>query len=478
MTSAEPAGGSETNESRTVVLLAVIEAISKVASFVMFMFVTRELTVAEFGLFSWALALSLLPVAFAVWGFGATVLQHGPSNRQQVPALLTEAVLWRLILSVPVILLLALPIWGQPEYRLGLVLVGIACLADTFNELIRAAAGSIMRQRAVAYNLLGQRIAVAILVIVAVHKWPSATALAAAYCLGTVLGVIAMFVSAARIGLLPRPSLVTREGMRNMWRRSHAVGFAGVLGTLTFRSDTVLLGWLSTLTATGVYAAGYRLFESSLFLLYALVRVSTPKMSASRDKSALLRLVSLTPTIALCAFIPYVAVLVARGGDVMTLVFGSQYGGVDSKLTMALLGLSLVPYAIQFLSQSALISRKFNRSVLIGAIVVLVVNVGFNAAFIPPWGPVGAAAGTLVAMLVAWGYLRWRVGREIGPAPLWPWVWPAFLAGALTVPVLIFVPNVLVASVLGGVVYVGLWMLLYRTLRPDLFGMAMKTVKR
>ena len=42
---------------------------------------------------------------------------------------------------MPVIRLLALPIWGQPEYRLGLVLVGIASLADTFNELIRYAAG-------------------------------------------------------------------------------------------------------------------------------------------------------------------------------------------------------------------------------------------------------------------------------------------------------------------------------------------------
>lgn len=478
MASKESPVDSEANESRTVLLLAVIEAISKVASFVMFMFVTRELTVAEFGLFSWALALSLLPVAFAVWGFGATVLQHGPSNRQQVPALLTEAVLWRLILSVPVIVLLALPIWGQPEYRLGLVLVGIACLADTFNELIRAAAGSIMRQRAVAYNLLGQRIVVAILVVAAVHKWPTATALAAAYCLGTVLGVLAMFVSAARIGLMPRLSLVTREGMRNMWRRSHAVGFAGVLGTLTFRSDTVLLGWLSTLTATGIYAAGYRLFESSLFLLYALVRVSTPKMSASKDRSALLRLVSLTPTIALCAFIPYVVVLVVRGGDVMTLVFGSQYGGLDSKWTMALLGLSLVPYAIQFLSQSALISRKFNRSVLIGAVVALLVNVGFNVAFIPPWGAVGAAGGTLVAMLVAWWYLRRRVHREIGPAPILPWVWPALVAGLLTVPVLLFVSSVLVAAVAAGLFYLGLWALFYRVLRPELFGLAMKAVRR
>ena len=70
----------------------MVEAASKVASFVMFMAVTRMLSVEDFGLFSWALSLSLLPVAFAVWGFGTTVVQHGSSQRDQVPRLLTEAI--------------------------------------------------------------------------------------------------------------------------------------------------------------------------------------------------------------------------------------------------------------------------------------------------------------------------------------------------------------------------------------------------
>lgn len=475
---ADDQAGTGAAEGRTVALLAVIEALSKVASFVMFMVVTRLLSVSEFGLFSWALALSMLPVAFAVWGFGSTVIQHGSGNRKSVPTLLTEAILWRLILGVPVIILLALPIWGEPQYRLGLVLVGIASLADTFNELIRYGAGAIARQRAVAYNLLIQRILVTILVIVTVYKWPNATAMAAAYCLGTLLGVAAMLVSAARIGLMPRWGLVTRDGMRAMWSRSHAVGLSGVLNTLTFRSDTVLLGWLSTLSATGVYAAAYRLFETALFLIYSMVRVTAPKMAAETDKPKLLKLVSLTPTILICLFLPYVLVLAVRGSDVMTLVFGSQYGGVESGLTLAVLGLTLVPYAVQFLSQSALIARKINRQVLIGAILALVVNVAVNLALIPLWGPVGAALGTFVAMGAQWVYLRIVVYRRIGPAPIWGSVWPALIAAALMVPVAWAIPNVIIASVVGSLVYLVALALLYRWLRPSLFALARQVVGR
>lgn len=465
------------NEGRTVVLLAVVEAASKVASFVMFMAVTRMLSVEDFGLFSWALSLSLLPVAFAVWGFGTTVVQHGSSARDQVPRLLTEAIVWRLILSVPVIALLALPIWGQPEYRLGLVLVGIASLADTFNELIRYAAGALMRQRAVAYNLLLQRIVIAAMVIWAVYEWRNPTAMAAAYCLGTLLGVAAMLVSAARIGLAPKWRYLTRSGMHLMWTRSHAVGFTGILNTLTFRSDTVLLGWLSTLEATGIYAAAYRLFETALFLVYSMARVTAPKMAAETDRSKLLRLAGLAPAILVAVFLPYVLVLMLRGADVMTLVFGSQYGGMESALTLAALGASLIPYALQFIAQSTLLSRKFNREVLVGATIALVVTVGVNLVLIPRLGAFGAGLGTMLALTVQWVYLRVLVGRRLGPTKTWPATWPALVAGLVMAPMVWFVPQLIVAAIAGTIVYGAVIALAYRTFRPDVFAMAQKVVR-
>ena len=333
-----------------------------------------------------------------------------------------------------------------------------------------------MRQRAVAYNLLLQRIVIAAMVIWAVYEWRNPTAMAAAYRLGTLLGVAAMLVSAARIGLAPPWRYLTRSGMHLMWTRSHAVGFTGILNTLTFRSDTVLLGWLSTLEATGIYAAAYRLFETALFLVYSMARVTAPKMAAESDRSKLLRLAGLAPAILVAVFLPYVLVLMLRGADVMTLVFGSQYGGMESALTLAA-GASLIPHALQFIAQSTLLSRKFNREVLVGATIAprreRRRQPGPHPAARAFWGRPGHHARAHGPVGVP--------ARARGPSPgthedlardL-----AALVAGLVMAPVVWFLPQLIVAAIAGTIVYGAVIALAYRTFRPDVFAMAQKVVR-
>ena len=106
-----------------------------------------------------------------------------------------------------------------------------------------------------------------------------------AYLVGTLIGAALMYWTAHRIGLSPSPRLVTRAGMRELLTSSTALGISTTLNMLAFRVDTLLLGWLMTSSAVGVYSAAYKLFETVLFVIWSVDRVALPTMAATEATS-------------------------------------------------------------------------------------------------------------------------------------------------------------------------------------------------
>lgn len=460
--------------ARTASVLAIAELAGKVASFAMFVVAARVLGPAELGQFSWSFNLALLVSVFVVWGFDTALIQLSSLHRSRLDALLSNLLAIRALLTPAALVLVALVPAGANDNLVVSLVLALAVLADSSNQAIRSAAAVLQKQREVAVNLVVQRLATAGLAVAVLLSGGGVAGMSWAYLAGTLVGVALMFWSAHRIGLSPRPHLVSRAIMGELVRGSTAIGISTTLNMLAFRFDTLMLGWMLSNTAVGAYSAAYKLFETALFVLWSVDRVALPAMTASEGKGPIRRGVHHASSAMFALYVPYIVLLVLRGEEILNLFFGSPYG-TDSLASLQVLALALIPYSLQYLLASGLLARTRNKAVTYASLTGLVVNILANLVLIPVIGTAGAAAATFLAMtaqaMVLWVVLFRMAGSpQIVRASL-----VALIAGTLMAVPLFSPLPLIVATILAGLVYTGVWFLaasrLDTTARDTVLGM-------
>lgn len=450
--------------ARTVSVLAIAEIAGKVASFVMFAVAARLLGPAEFGQFTWSFNLALLLSAFVIWGFDFTLIQVASKHRDRLDAMLSDLLAIRALLT-PLALLVVwvFPAGSSENTEVSLVMT-LAVLADSSNQAIRSAAAVIDRQREVALNLVAQRLATAAIAVAVLFAGGGVRGMSWAYLVGTLIGAALMYWTAHRIGLSPSPRLVTRAGMRELLTSSTALGISTTLNMLAFRVDTLLLGWLMTSSAVGVYSAAYKLFETVLFVIWSVDRVALPTMAATEGDEPIRRGVHRACSAVWALYVPYILVMVVQGESILNLVYGTPYG-TDSLAALQWLVVSLVPYSLQYLLASGLVARLRNRMVTWAAFAALVLNVVANLILIPRYGPAGAGMATFIAMAGQSVVLYLALRREVGsPGLLRSGLVPGIAGAVMVLPLLL--PWLIPAVVVAGCVYAAVWMLAATKLDP------------
>ncbi len=235
--------------------------------------------------------------------------------------------------------------------------------------------------------------------------------------------VTAMIVfSASRIipplivAAIVRPPTVRNPALT--WRVSIAFGLIGFLQVLYIRSDIIMLSFYGISSATvALYGVIYTVLIATQVIPSSLAAALYPRI-ASAGQSSWQRLftlgigVSFSLSVACCAFM-----LLSPG--TLFGVFGHQYAvGVYHLKTLLLV---ILPISINQVATSGLQARDHEVSLLRLVVVILLINIGGNAALIPLMGASGAVIATMTAecvfavgtMLMA-GPEFWR-HRELWP---------------------------------------------------------------
>ncbi len=282
--------------------------------------------------------------------------------------------------------------------------------------------------------------------------------------------VLAASLLVARVG---RPSVaISKEGRRET--RSRTFGFAAqeVFATGIARADTILLSLMGTTAAVGIYGAGYRLLESSLFIPLALTTAFAAMFTyLGRDSEPSVGAVyGYALKAALILLVPCAVVLFLLAEPVLALFFGAGFDGAATPLR--LLAPVVVLLGAVIISTSLVISRRDPRAMVWAFAAALAVNVAANLLLIPPMGASGAALGMLITYglfaLVAFE----MAARTVGHPPLISTLAGALVAGgamALTLVVLLHGSALLAAST-GVLVYLAVlvaveWLFSPRDLR-------------
>ena len=170
------------------------------------------------------------------------------------------------------------------------------------------------------------------------------------------------------------------------------IGVAFLLFILLMRLDVTLLSFIAGEEEVGLYAAAYRLVESTQFVAWSLSAAMMPWL-ARTAAGGLTRGYELALKAMNAVLLPLSLVFVLFAKPLIDLLYGAAYE--PAVLPLQLLGLTSALYGMQTLASTTLIARNspgtFGR--LVGVVVVL--NLSANLIVIPRYGADGAAAVAL-----------------------------------------------------------------------------------
>lgn len=385
-----------------------------------FVVVARYLGVQGFGAFAGAVALVALIAPMTSLGALSLMIRnivrdHRRTAQQFALTLALTAISGAVVTSA---LLLLRHLVSPPEITAVVLLC--VCGADLFASRWAEAAGGVYW----AAELMGRTAMFQVAVQASRAVGAVALALApiefnlqnwcATYLFCTAIPAVAIMVVAFRRVGLAAPDW---RGFKDDWKQ-------GLLFSLSMSSQSVyndidkaMLAKFSTLEATGVYTAAYRLIDMAFVPMRALLAALHPRFfrEGANGITATARLAKkmLPPGMGYCAV---VAVVLAGGADLVPLILGADYEeSVDALRVLALLPLLKV---IHYLPSDALTGagRQGARSVAQGAVAI--VNIGLNLALIPIfgyWGAVWASLASDALLAVAvWGILGVQLRRARG----------------------------------------------------------------
>lgn len=437
--------GTQQRIARNALVRSAGEIVAKVASLLFFVTMARELGRDGFGAFMFALGLTTALLVGA--GFGTDELtsrevarDHSRAGRylSNVAALKTASAVVLLGLGVAIVNL------GDFSHdaRMAVVILGsgvaIEAIARTWYMIFQANE----RLDLISLSIVIQRTLTALIGILVLKLGGGVIASSIVYTVGAIAGLAVSELSVRRlVGRRPRPE---PRGWLRLLKVAFPIGAAAWLFVLLLRLDVTLLSFISGEQEVGLYAAAYRLVESTQFVAWAMSAAMMPWLSRTAagglGRGYELGLLAMNGVL-----LPAGLVFVLFAGGLIALLYGHAFEG--AVLPLQLLGLTSSLYGMQLFASTTLIARDSPTTFakLVGAGVVI--NVGANLLVIPKYGADGAAAVSLATGALLGAVSIGLAARHVGRVRFWrSFAAPAVACGAMTASALL-VPGPLVPAV-------------------------------
>jgi O-antigen/teichoic acid export membrane protein len=176
----------------------------------------------------------------------------------------------------------------------------------------------------------------------------------------------------------------------------------GVLGVIYYRIDTVLLSLMTGTAVVGWYGAGYRLFDTLLFIPNLILNaVMYPVFSrlSGTSQPALRTAVEKCMNLLLICAIPMAAFLFITAPAIIGFLY-HRPDFINAVPVVQALAPGLVFLYINTLFSSIIVSTKGEKKIPIMAAAALIFNLGLNLFLIPRYQQVGAAVVTSLTELL------------------------------------------------------------------------------
>jgi O-antigen/teichoic acid export membrane protein len=169
--------------------------------------------------------------------------------------------------------------------------------------------------------------------------------------------------------------------------------------------DLFLIGIMSTMTSVGVYSAVTKVQMAGSLLLTPVVSIAKPMISELHHQSETKRLTQLYQTLSrwtLSLILPLIVTIILFSRSILS-IFGDEF--VTGHPVLLLVTFGLLINAATRMCQSMISMTGHPKVTFFTTLFGLILNVILDIIFIPRWGMVGSAFGSLLVFTVL-GFIR------------------------------------------------------------------------
>lgn len=399
--------------ARNTLVRSVGEIVAKVASLLFFVTMARELGREGFGAFMFALGLTGALIIGSGFGTDELTARDVARDHTRAGRYLSNVAAIKVVSALALLGVAALVVAigdYSAETRLAVYLVGAGVALEVVARTWQAVFQAYERLDLVSLSVIVQRTLTAIAGIAVLKAGGGVVSASIVFVAGAVAGLLVAEVSVRRLGI--RHAALQPGLWWGLVRAGIPIGIASVLFLLLLRLDVSLLSFLAGQAEVGLYAAAYRLTESTQFVPWALTGAMLPWL-AREGRGSVGRGLELALKAMNAMLVPIGLGFVLFAESLIGALYGSAFEG--SVLPLRLLGFTSVLYGVQALAGTTFIARDAPAAFawLVGPVVL--VNLVANLVLIPHYGADGAAATALASsvLLAALSlvFVQRRVGR-------------------------------------------------------------------
>jgi len=456
------------------------EVVGKLATFLLFAVLAREVGQEGLGAFVFAFAflgLGMTPIAL---GCDSYMLRQVARDRSQADRLFFNVIALKLAMALPVLAALfgAMVALGyEGRVRDTVLVLSAGLLLDLLGKSLNGLFNANERSDLLALSLVVQRVVTAALGIGALALGYGVVTVAALYSVGSALGYAVAIRSLRRHIGMPRRTVDPR-GWRALVTTSFPFAIQDVFTAMLFRLDAVILSLMANEAAVGRYGAAYRVLEATMFIGWAINGAfvamyaylgpdSDPPVGVVFGRSIKLALVLM---------VPVSIVLVALAEPIARLAYGADFA--DAAEPLRLLGPVALGLCLATLCSSLIVTRRSPATMVRITASMVVVNVILNILLIPPLEDSGAALAMLVTETL-FVIVAMRVAVvEVGGIAWRSTISPLLAGVAMTAPAVLLGGVPLLAFAAAVMVYAAVLVVLERLIDPTDLNFAVGVLRR
>ena len=397
--------------------LLISQIIASVCGFIWTILIARYLGVSDYGVLGFAISLTGILSFTMDWGISTHIVRHIATDNDSAPKYLGNAIPLKSLFAIGTIILtlIILILMKSNELIITVTLLfSIEMIVKSFMGLLY---GSFQAFEEGKYQGISNTIVNTILLIfilIAIFTDLGICGIAVSYILANFIALIYSYYVLNKHIIKPKFEL-DKEFCKKITILSIPFAITGLLYTVYYSIDVVMLTNLIGNHATGIYNATYKLI-SVLTLFYTVyTAVIFPVMSKFYKNDKTMLLVSFEKSIKylMLVMIPLAVATVFYSGDVMTLIYGQEYSAGASVLSILIWTVCLL-----FISGAAnTLLNASHRELTLTKIyaVAAVFNIALNFILIPYLSYNGAAITTVlsdVLIVIIQAYVIYKLGHR------------------------------------------------------------------
>ncbi len=376
---------------------------SRGVSFFYIIYLARVLGVADFGLYTVALAYFAIISSFADFGFNRFLIREVARDKSKAMVLLWNIVMLRLTLTAIFFAVFSLVLYSldPDKMRVSLILLAtISVLPQAVAFTFDAVFTAMQKLQFSAISLFISSFITAVAGFLLVRANFGAIGAVNALIFGQTAYAAVLILFLYKYKGLHFTS-ISVSVIKKALKGSLPYGILGVLGLLYFRIDAVLLSYIRGSFETGIYGAAYKFLEAVAFIPSALSLAMFPvfarihESSPGQLKRLYFKSLKIMFGLGILVFFGYVLIL----PEIIKVVLPKYLPSISA---IRILSLAIPFMFIHIPGVTVLLSSdKYLKQVLFLSLATVGFNIVGNLLFIPRFGFIAASWITVISEILS-----------------------------------------------------------------------------